>query len=161
MPDDSVILLLDEVRGKTIRLLESVLPSDARWAPPGLQNTILWHAGHCYFLLEWLTMCSLKRKPRIPTQWDTLFSWDSRPELIDDDHWPPLAEVIKQLRSQYERIRRMISSLTNEELGQPLAGDTSRSVRYAIVHALHDEACHCGEIYLLKKMRTVGRGRVG
>jgi DinB superfamily len=161
MPDDSVTLLLDEVRGKTIRVLESVPAGDSRWAPPGLQNTILWHAGHCYFLLEWLTMRSLKRKPRIPNEWDTLFSWESHPELVDDDHWPALADVIEQLQDQHQRIRRIISKLTDDELSQPLSSDTGRSVRYAIVHALHDEACHGGEIYLLKKMRAVSRGRTG
>ena len=59
MPDQSLILLLDEVRGKTLRLLDSLNEKDARWAPPGLQNSVLWHAGHAYFLLEWLTMKAL------------------------------------------------------------------------------------------------------
>jgi hypothetical protein len=41
MPDKSLILILDEVRGKTLRLLDSVDEKHARWAPPGLQNSIL------------------------------------------------------------------------------------------------------------------------
>src|SRR5271157_1534891 len=52
MPDKCLLLLLDEVRAKTLRILKSVPAEHARWAPPGLHNTILWHAGHAYVLVE-------------------------------------------------------------------------------------------------------------
>jgi hypothetical protein len=159
MADDSIVLLLDEVRSKTIRLLESIPIADARWAPPGLQNTIVWHAGHCYFLLEWLTMHALERKPQIPRGWDRLFSWDSHPDQVDQDRWPSLAEIIHQLQNQHERMRQMFANLTVSQLSGPSADNMGRSVRYAIVHALHDEACHCGEIYLLKKMQAASRAQ--
>ncbi len=48
MFDESLLLLLDEVRGKTLRLLQDVTGKDARWFPPGLHNHVLWHAGHSY-----------------------------------------------------------------------------------------------------------------
>ena len=69
MADESILLLFEEVRGKTRRLLDSLSEDDARWAPPGLQNTILWHAGHAYLLLEWLTMKALGRTPNLPDGW--------------------------------------------------------------------------------------------
>jgi hypothetical protein len=47
MPDQSLLLLLDEVRDKTLQVLHAVDPRHARW-------TILWHAGHAYILAEWL-----------------------------------------------------------------------------------------------------------
>jgi len=55
MPDKCLRLLLDEVRAKTLRILNSVPAEHARWAPGGLQNTILWHAGHAFVLVEGLT----------------------------------------------------------------------------------------------------------
>jgi hypothetical protein len=64
MPDKCLLLLLDEVRAKTLRILNSVPAESARWAPPGFQNTTLWHAGHAYVLVEGLTMKSLERIPR-------------------------------------------------------------------------------------------------
>jgi hypothetical protein len=64
MPDASLCLLLEEVRGKTLRILRAVPPEHALWAPPGLQNHITWHAGHCHFVVEWLTMAPLGRPPR-------------------------------------------------------------------------------------------------
>ena len=51
--DTSLLLLLDEVRGKTLRVLKAVPSESTRWAPPGLQNTILWHAGHALVVVEW------------------------------------------------------------------------------------------------------------
>jgi hypothetical protein len=73
MPDTSLLLLLDEVRGKTLRLLEVVEPPLDRWALPGLQNTILWHAGHAYVLTEWVTMRAPGREPQIPVDWFAMF----------------------------------------------------------------------------------------
>ncbi len=157
MPDDSLLLLLDEVRGKTLRLLEVVETPLDRWAPPGLQNTILWHAGHSYVLTEWLTLRALGRPPEIPDGWFALFSWKSRPAEVAKDRWPPLPEVIRHLEEQRERLRRVIGGLTDEQLGSPSASDPRQTVRRSILHGLHDEACHCGEIRLLLKLqRTSG-----
>ena len=109
MPDASLLLLLDEVRQKTLRILKSVPPESARWAPPGLQNTILWHAGHAFVLLEWLTMTALDREPQTPGGWFEMFSWESRPAQVPANRWPSLSEVIKQLEAQHEDKRRLIS----------------------------------------------------
>jgi hypothetical protein len=156
MPDPSLLLLLNEVRTKTLRLLEGVTPEEAAWAPPGLQNTILWHAGHSYFLLEWLTLKALGRKTRIPSGWYDMFSWDSLPGQVAADRWPRLTEVIAALREQHERMKQTVGRLTSEELDQPSARNPAKTVRYDILHALHDEACHCGEIYLLRKLLASG-----
>jgi hypothetical protein len=157
MPDQSLLLLLDEVRGKTIRLLKVIPVDDARWAPPGLQNTIVWHAGHAYILLECLTMPALGRTPKVPDGWFEMFSWESRPERVPADGWPSLAEVIAHLESQYKRMRLLLSKLNDEKLKRPSIRRPTETVRRAILHALHDEACHCGEIHLLRKMRALTR----
>jgi len=141
-----------------VRLLETVPAEDAAWAPPGLQNTILWHAGHSYFLLEWLTIKSLGHRVRMPDGWYEMFSWESLPSQIAADRWPQLAEVIAALREQHERMRETVGGLTGEELDQPSARNPTKAVRFDILHALHDEACHCGEIHLLRKLRATGGG---
>ncbi len=153
MPDESLVLLLDEVRGKTLRLLDNIREEDARWAPPGLQNTILWHAGHAYLLLEWLTMNALGRAPHIPKGWYQLFSWDSHPADVPADRWPALVEVVTRLGEQQERMTSLIKGLSASALDEPAADHTEVPVRFAILHALHDEACHCGEIHLLRKLQ--------
>jgi hypothetical protein len=159
MPDPSLLLLLDEVRGKTMRLLETIATDDAAWAPPGLQNTIIWHAGHSYFLLECLANKGLGHSVRMPAGWYEMFSWDSLPGQIAADRWPQLAEVIAALGEQHERMKRTVGGLTVAELDRPSARNPAKDMRYEILHALHDEACHCGEIHLLRKLRAVGNGR--
>jgi hypothetical protein len=155
MADQSLLMLLDEVRGKTIRLLRAIPAEDARWAPSGLQNTSLWHAGHAYFLLEYLTMRALGQPPQLPDGWYEMFSWDSRPGRVPGDRWPPLAAVMTYLEAQHQRMRKLLGKLSAEQLDQPSASHPDNTVRYAILHALHDEACHCGEIHLLRKLRAV------
>ncbi len=154
MPDQTLTLLLDEVRDGTLRSLDSVTIESARWAPPGLQNTILWHAGHSYFLLEWLTMKALGRTPDVPDGWYEMFSWESRPGQMPPGRWPTITDVVSRLRDQHHRMSRLIQELSADQLNHPAAGYPDRTVRYAILHALHDEACHTGEIRLLRKMQA-------
>jgi hypothetical protein len=153
MPDKCLVLLLDEVRSKTLRILKSVPPEHTRWAPRGLQNTILWHAGHAYVLVEWVTMKSLRRTPQFPEGWFEMFSWESHPAQVAADRFPQLSEVVHHLESQHKRLRKLIGELSEEQLSSQSASNPKRSVRSTILHGLHDEACHCGEMHLLNKMQ--------
>ena len=158
MPDDTLFLLLDEVRGKTLRILDAAPAESALWAPPGLHNHVLWHAGHAYVVVEMLTLGALGRAPEIPDGWFELFSWESRPARVPADRWPSLGEVVAQLRTQHARLSRIISGLSGEQLDRPSARNPDRSVRSSILHGLHDEAGHGGEAYLLLKMQARSRG---
>ena len=152
MPDQSLLLLLDEVRGKTLRLLQAVTDQEAHWPPPELHNHILWHAGHSFVLVESLAMEAAGDLPQIPEGWFDIFSWQSDPAKVAPYRWPSLAQVIAELTEQHARVRRVIEGLSDEQLSRPLPGKDGRTVRFAILHGLHDEACHSGEIWLLRKM---------
>jgi hypothetical protein len=152
MPDQSLLLLLDEVRGKTLRLLHSLTDQEAHWPPPDLHNHILWHAGHSFVLVESLSMEAIGDLPHIPDGWFDIFSWESRPAQVPSYRWPPLAQVVSQLSEQHTRLQAMIAGLSDDQLSRPLPGRGNRTARYAILHALHDEACHSGEIWLLRKL---------
>jgi hypothetical protein len=157
MPDESLLVLLDEVRGKTLRFLQGLTDEQARWAPPGLQNSILWHAGHCYVLAEWLAMGALGYEPRAPEGWFELFGWGSRPGHVPPVRWPALRDVVTELTGQHRSLRRAISEASVEQLAAPAPGGSGRDVRFSVVHGLHDEACHSGEILLLRKLQGLGR----
>ncbi len=118
MPDLSLILLLDEVRGKTLRLLQGVGDEETRWTPPELHNHILWHAGHSFVLVESLAMEALGELPQIPDDWFEIFSWQSSPAQIASYRWPSLAHVIGELTEQRERLRRLIGELSEEQLSR-------------------------------------------
>jgi len=152
MSDSTLLTLYDEVRGKTLELLAGVGERKSLCAPPGLHNSIRWHAGHCYVVVEVLCAKALETSPQCPAGWFELFSWESQPARTKPDRWPSLQTVIGQLHAQHERLRRTLGSLTPEVLSScpPHLGESS--IRRQIVHALHDEASHGGEIWLLRKM---------
>ncbi len=104
-------------------------------------------------------MGALGRTPEVPDGWFEMFSWESHPERVAADRWPSLALVIACLDGQYKRMRRLIGKLSDQQLDQPSARHPGETARRAIIHALHDEACHCGEIHLLRKLRAIAKRR--
>jgi hypothetical protein len=152
MADKTLLMLLDDVRGKTLNELKDLDETHARWAPPGLQNSCLWHGGHAYMVTEFLTTRALGIPARMPEGWMKMFSWESNPAHVPPESWPPLAEVREALIGQHQRLRELVGGLSDEQLDAPEKGNPSRTVRYAILHGLHDEARHSGEISLLRKM---------
>jgi hypothetical protein len=153
MSDKSLLLLLDEVRAKTLRRLEGVTDAQSQWTPPGLQNSILWHAGHAYVVVETLASRGLGIPPVYPEGWFVLFSWESRPGEVSTERWPQLSEVVTRLHEQKDRLRASIQSRSESDLDQPSPGNPERTARLEILHGLHDEACHSGEIWLLRKLQ--------
>jgi hypothetical protein len=153
MADETLLTLAGEVRGKTLRLLDGV-PEDVARFTGGLSNSVLWHAGHALMLVEHLCLMPATgaAAPQYPGGWFKMFAWQSRPATIPPDAWPPLAEVVERLREQLGRLRAAISALSPQQLDRVVDPARNRTVRYSIVHGLHDEATHQGEIHLLKKL---------
>ena len=159
MGDSSLLTLAKEVRGKTLRVLEGVNDDEARWAPAGTRNTMLWHAGHALVLAEYLCIIpATGQTAHLPAGWFELFKWGSAPKV--DAPWPSIGAVVAQLGEQQHRLIRAIEGATDEILSKPV-GDPARNrtVCWSVVHGLHDEANHQGEIYLLRKMVLAGHAR--
>ena len=156
MPDQTLLLLLSDVRDKTLRLLDGVSDTDARWAPPGTANHILWHAGHAYVVVQALSARAFgSAAPSYPDGWFDKFSWQSKPATVTA--WPTLAEVMQKLREQKAELAKVIAALTEPQLDTQVGtAERPRTLRHAIMHGLHDEANHQGEIYLLKKLLARG-----
>jgi hypothetical protein len=152
MQDKSLLMLLDEVRAKTLRRLEGTSADESAWAPPGTRNTILWHAGHAYVVVETLAMKGLGQPPQIPAGWSETFGAGSDPASVPSDRWPRLETVIHHLQDQRRRLAALLESLDTSDLEKPASAYPDRSVRYCFLHGLHDEACHSGEIYLIRKV---------
>jgi hypothetical protein len=61
--------------------------------------------------------------------------------------------VVSQLTSQRTRLMAFVESLSPEQLDKVIGeAPRNRTFRGMIVHALHDEANHQGEIHMLKKL---------
>jgi hypothetical protein len=152
MPDATLLLLANDVRKKTLKLLEGLTDAQSRFAPSGLNNTILWHAGHVYVVNEHLGVSPATGKPpEYPQGWFDTFSWKSNPAQVL--HWPPLEQIVAKLHEQLPRLTDAITALSPDQLNQ-IVGDPSRNrtLRWSILHGLHDEANHQGEIWLLRKV---------
>jgi hypothetical protein len=151
MADETLMLLAREVRNKTLRLLENVDEQQARFAAPGLTNTILWHAGHGIIVNEHLGVAAATGKPpAYPAEWFAKFSWESKPATVAS--WPTVEQVRTALRDQLERLIAAIEPLSSQQLDKVVDAKKGRTLRFSILHGLHDEAGHQGEMYLLKKM---------
>jgi hypothetical protein len=144
-----------EVRSKTLQLLDYAPAEKLTWAPPGTSNSILWHAGHAVWLQDVLCLAIATGKSELPDGWAAVFGMGSRPHRQKE--WPAREEVRRQLKLQLPRLVDVIGRLTAEELAAlPRFGHSGddRTLQECIVHGLHDEANHQGEMYLLLKMAT-------
>lgn len=152
MTDASLLLLANEIRGKTLRVLAGATEEEARFTGhPGLNNSILWHAGHILWVVEQLGIVPATREPvGYPVDWVTLFAAGSAPANVTA--WPALASVMEALQAQLGRLQDVIRTASTERMDQVIDAERNRTLRYCILHGLHDEACHTGEIQLLKKL---------
>ena len=153
MSDKSLHLLATDVRGKTLKLLDGVSDEMARFAPPGLSNTILWHAGHALVVVEHLGVMPATGNPAsYPAGWFEMFSWKSTPASVKT--WPPLSDVVRRLHEQLTHLTGVIEGLSDQQLDAiPVVNPPrNRTLRHSILHGFHDEANHQGEMWLLRKM---------
>jgi hypothetical protein len=150
----SLLVLANDVRTRTMRLFEAARPVELTWAPPGTANHLLWHAGHALWLQDVLCLRLLSGRQDLPAGWEELFGMGSNP-AHPVRSWPSQEVLRRELAAQLQRLQAAVEPLTPAQLDTrpPLAhpGD-SRTLRHCIVHGLHDEACHQGEMYLLLKI---------
>ena len=153
MADETLLLLASEVRGKTLRILDGVTDDQARFSgPAGLNNSILWHAGHALVVVEHLSVVPASGEPpQYPQGWFETFGWQSVPANVTQ--WPRLAEVTDCLRDQLARLTAAVGALSPEQLEGVGDPKRNRRMRHTILHGLHDEANHQGEMYLLRKIQ--------
>ncbi len=157
MIDATLMELVKEVRWKTLKQLETVDDELARFTPAGLNNTILWHAGHALIVAEHLCFVNtVNAPPQYPADWFEKFSWKSTPATVTQ--WPRLSEVVERLTDQRQRLLAFVEATSPEQLDRIIGeAPRNRTFRGMIVHAMHDEANHQGEIHLLKKLWKLGR----
>lgn len=156
MPDQTLLTLFNETRAKTLWLTDCE-PAAALWTPPGTRNSITWHAGHTFCVVEQLVQAALRGSSEVPREipagWWEAFSWESSPG--PEQPLPPLADIRGALIEQRDRLRAVLTEVDEAQLAAPLPlpeWGPIASVRRWFVHALHDESGHGGEIWLLRKL---------
>jgi hypothetical protein len=143
--------LAREVRQSTLDILSAARPDWLTWAPPGTTNHILWHAGHALWLSDLMCVEPLSGRSELPPGWAQAFGMDSQP--ASTTHWPTRDEVKALLTRQLARMIELLAAATDDQLSSPVPSLKSRSTLAGwIIHGLHDEAKHSGEMYLLWKL---------
>ena len=154
MSDETLLALWDDVRSKTLAVLANLDERHATWAPPNLQNSCTWHAGHIYVVAEFLAARVLHTSAELPEGWLKMFSWESNPAHTRPEDWPPLPILKTALSEQHRRLREVFAGLTPEQLNAADPAKPERSARRTLLIAMEDEARHTGEIMLLNKLMT-------
>src|SRR5688572_4591844 len=140
-----------EVRHSTLDILMAAKPAWLTWAPPGTTNHIVWHAGHALWASDVMCVEPLSGKSELPRGWEAMFGMDSQPATTTD--WPTRDEVQSLLARQLERMIELLGKATDQQLAAraPKLGGRYKLAGW-IIHGLHDEAKHSGEMYLLWKL---------
>ena len=141
--------LARQVRECTLDFLLGAADSELLWAPWGTSNHILWHAGHALWLQDKLCLEPLTKKSELPKGWEMKFGMNCRPVASTRD-WPGRDEVARLLALQLQRMLAVIRETPAERLVIPQS--SARCLAGTILHGLHDEARHQGEMYLLLKL---------
>ncbi|HUG66610.1 MAG TPA: DinB family protein [Pirellulaceae bacterium] len=147
--------LARQVRGDTIRILDTAEPEWLTYSPPGTANHILWHAGHALWLQDLLCERLLGAGGGLPSGWSEKFGMNCQSPSRTED-WPHREELRILLQAQLGRVLDQLAAASDNRLAE--IADASRgpaTISDRIIHGLHDEAKHCGEMYLILKLCRV------
>ena len=146
--------LARQVRGSTLQVLDATQADWLTWSPEGTSNHILWHAGHALWLQDLLCVELLTGRSELPEGWAAMFGASSQPSA--NNEWPSRDEVRSQLQAQLSRVLELLDRTSEDVLSQtPNTFRDTRTNLGWIIHGLHDEAKHNGEMYLLWKLLQV------
>lgn len=144
--------LATQVRNSTLKNLTQSDTAALLFAPAGTSNHMIWHAGHALWVVDLLGVSLLTGESELPDGWADTFGMNCRP-VVETTDWPDRDFLATLLSKQLDRLVSVLSETTEDQLAQP--ADPSRgpmSVSARIIHGLHDEARHCGEMHLLNKI---------
>ncbi len=146
-----LIELARQVRGDTLQVLDTAQASWLTWSPKGTSNHILWHAGHAVWLQDLLCVELLTGRSELPEGWAAMFGASSQPGTIKE--WPSRDDVRSRLQTQLDRVLKLLEGTADDLLLRtPTKFRDTRTNLGWIIHGLHDEAKHNGEMYLLCKL---------
>jgi hypothetical protein len=150
--------LARQVRSSTIRVFDAAPAECLTWTPAATSNHILWHAGHAVWLMDLMGVELLAGRSELPEGWAAMFGQDSQPRAITK--WPSHEEVRTRLVAQLSRLQQLFETASDATLLQrPTNSLGDGHVLGWILHGLHDEARHNGEMYLLWKLYKTQIGR--
>jgi len=147
--------LIRQVRSFSIERLAVENRARYLWAPAGTSNHMLWHAGHALWVQDALCVAPLTGKSELPAGWAEKFGQHCAP-VSSQTEWPDRTRVQELLSQQQPRLIELVDGMTSEQLA--IDASNPRDLTGGIIHGLHDEGRHQGEMYLLfKQFNAISR----
>lgn len=140
--------MVRQFRGFTIQLLAVDNPEMCLWAPAGTSNHMIWHAGHALWVQDLLCVTPLTGTSELSAEWAGQFGQHCDP-VGSQKKWPDAKRLQGLLNAQQERLIELIGDMDASQL--VVNTDDPKDLVGGIIHGLHDEARHHGEMYLLMK----------
>ena len=146
--------LVRQVRSFTIELVAIDNRELCLYAPEGTSNHMIWHAGHSLWVQDVLCVEPLTGASELPDGWAQQFGQDCDPVVSQTD-WPHQTHIQDLLSKQQVRLIELVGDMRDDQL----IVDTSnpQDLVGGIIHGLHDEGRHQGEMYLLFKQFNASR----
>lgn len=148
-------LIFTDVRGKTLRLFGDAPAEMLTWAPAGTANHVLWHAGHAAWVIDVLLVKALTGNGELPEDWTARFGARGTSPR-DTRDWPAREALIESLKKQHDRVMQLLASATPQLLSRTPRENNPATVEQWLLHGIHDEAAHQGEMHLLTKLWKAG-----
>ena len=142
------------IRKVTVNALKEVSEETARKIPDGFRNSLLWQAGHIYYVAENFAFGLHNLEGKQFQLYKEFFA--NRTSPADWIRQPPaLAEVLQLLSEQPERIRQQWQGKMDVRLDKPFTtstGYTMSTVGALLNYSLHHEGMHFQAIKMYKTM---------
>ena len=152
----TLLEMLKQIRGFTVQLLENTEPEWATWAPKGTSNHMIWHAGHAVWVEDLLCVQRLQGESYLVDEaWSKKFGQHCDP-VSEQTDWPTIEEMKRVLLDQQTKLEELFNAMGPDQL--VIDPSNNRDLVGGMIHAMHDESKHQGEMYLLHKLAKVQFG---
>lgn len=152
MKDNQVFAMGKLVRGLTVNSLKNVSDEHMLITLDGLNNNILWNAGHILYLHGVFLYTQTGNDIPLPDSYKGRFNIGTSPS--DWDETPDPAEVLSQLASFCERIEkdRADNKFQNFDPFPLFGGLTIDTLHESVMFNCAHEGIHLGRIGTIKKL---------
>lgn len=140
--------MVRQVRSFTLELVAVENRKMQLWAPAGTSNHMIWHAGHSLWVQDALCVERLTGASELPDGWAKRFGQDCDP-VASQTVWPDRTHIRDMLSKQQVRLIELIGNMRDDQL--VVDSNDPGDVVGGIIHGLHDEGRHQGEMFLLLK----------
>lgn len=148
------------VRGQTLKLMDGISETDADRLPEGFRNSLRWHFGHIYVVLERFAFRHLKLTEQYPEGYREAFETGTSPlDAPPGAKLPTLPELAERLSDQIVRIRAVLGDRLSERIDPPYVTGSGKSLATPeefLSFNLYHEGMHIGIIKCYRRLLSIG-----